>query len=125
MFDENLKRVADALIQNCRNNEEMKGLDELYAPTAVSIEAADMGGGNVVTEGVEAIKAKHDWWNSMMEVHDAKVEGPFLHGDKQFGAIFELDATQKDTGERMQFREMAVYTVDDGKIVREEFFFAG
>lgn len=123
MFDEKLTDTANKLVQYCRDDNAQRSLDELYAEDAVSVEAADMGGGNVVTEGLNNIRGKHEWWNNAMEVHSAKVEGPFLHGENQFGVIFDIDATQKENGERMKMRELGVYTVEDGKIKREEFFF--
>ena len=57
------------------------------------------------------------------EVHEANLEGPFINGDK-FSVIFELDVTQKATGERWKAKEVALYEVADGKIVRESFFMA-
>ena len=48
-------------------------------------------------------------------------------GDDRFGAIFELDITAKQgptAGQRMQMKELAIYTVHDGKIAREEFFYS-
>ncbi|MEM8772512.1 MAG: nuclear transport factor 2 family protein [Pseudomonadota bacterium] len=122
MFDEKLMQVANKLVEHCRNHTERQGLDELYAQDAVSVEAADMGEGREV-KGVDAIKAKHDWWDNAFEVHSGSVEGPYAHGPNQFGAIFELDATNKETGERSEMKEFGVYTVEGGKITREEFFY--
>ena len=34
----------------------------------------------------------------------------------------EAQVTQKATGRQMTLREIAIYTVEEGKIVREEFF---
>lgn len=123
MFDENLMKIANTLVGYCRDGKEQQGLTELYASNAVSVEAADMGGGGVETHGVEAIQGKHDWWNNAFAVHDSKVEGPYVHGQNQFGVIFELDATDNATGERSQMKEFGVYTVENNKIVREEFFY--
>jgi hypothetical protein len=36
---------------------------------------------------------------------------------------YVLDTTFKPTGERSAMAEMALYTVKDGKIVREQFFY--
>jgi ketosteroid isomerase-like protein len=47
--------------------------------------------------------------------------GPFLHGD-QFAVRFTLDVTQPN-GERTVMEEVGVYTVRDGKITEERFFF--
>jgi ketosteroid isomerase-like protein len=35
-----------------------------------------------------------------------------------------MDTTDKATGQRSQGREVAVYHVKDGKIVREEFYYS-
>jgi hypothetical protein len=73
---------------------------------------------------VEAIKRKHDWWDSAMEVHEERIEGPYMHGEDRFAVIFGFDATSRETGVRTQMQEVGVYTVDrDGRIVREEFFY--
>ena len=37
--------------------------------------------------------------------------------------IFDMDVTNKESGQRMQMREVGVYTVKNGKILREEFFY--
>jgi ketosteroid isomerase-like protein len=36
-----------------------------------------------------------------------------------------MDFTNKETGQRMQMDEHALYTVKDGKIVEERFFYGG
>lgn len=119
-----LKEIAEKFIENCRTGQEMKGLAELYSPNAVSVEAAVMPGmGSAASEGVEAIKGKHAWWEANFEAHDAQVTGPFFHGDDRFAVIFEVDATEKNSGQRTKMEEVAIYTVENGKIVREEFFY--
>ena len=37
----------------------------------------------------------------------------------------KYDLTNKQSGQRFQMEEVAVYQVSGGKIVREEFFYAG
>lgn len=123
MFDSTLTNIADKLVTYCREGKEAQGLQELYSPDAVSVEATPMEGGSAESAGLEAIKGKHDWWFNAHEVHSSKVEGPFFHGPDRFGVIFEMDVTNKESKQRMQMRELGVYTVKDGKIVREEFFY--
>lgn len=123
MFDSTLTNVASKLVAYCREGNEVQGLNELYAPDAVSVEATPMEGGSAESTGIEAIKGKHEWWSGAHEVHSSKVEGPFFHGPDRFGVIFEIDLTNKESNQRMQMRELGVYTVKDGKIVREEFFY--
>lgn len=121
-----LMKTADQLATLCREERTIEGLDTLYDPDAVSVEAmAGPGSDSRETVGVPAIKAKHEWWTSNMEVHSSSLEGPFPHGDDRFAIIFDFDATEKATGTRMKMREVAVYTINPaGKIVREEFFYA-
>ena len=57
------------------------------------------------------------------EIHGASVRGPFPHGDR-FCVLFEYDVTFKPEGKRFKMEEVAHYTVHDGKVVREEFFYA-
>ena len=63
-------------------------------------------------------------WYGAHDVHQVSAEGPFLFGDDQFSLVFDMDVTNKESGERMQAKEVGVYTVKDGKIVREEFFYS-
>ena len=118
-----LKDIAAALVDGCRTGREGENLDKLYAPDAVSVEAADFSGDGRETAGLDRIKAKHDWWNANYDVHEATAEGPFLHGSDRFAVIFGIDATLKSTGERTRMREVGVYHVADGRIVREEFYY--
>ena len=119
-----LRVIADTLVAHCRNNTTIEGLKQLYASDAESVEAVTMeGADSPVTKGVQGIQGKHEWWEANFEVHSANVDGPYLHGADQFGVIFELDTTHKESGKREQMKEMAVYTVQDGKIVREQFYY--
>ncbi len=117
--------VAEKLAALCRENRTDEGLDSLYHADCVSVEAAAApGADSAETHGLEGIRGKHAWWESAMDVHSATVEGPFMHGEDRFGLIFEMDVTEKVSGERTAMKELGVYTVDDdGKIVREEFFY--
>lgn len=116
----NTQEIAQQLCAHCQNNTTRQGLDELYAPDAVSVEPMAPEGMDPVTNGVEGIKAKHDWWEGAFEVHDVKMEGPYVNGDK-FSVIFEMDTTEKSSGNRWQGKEIALYEVENGKIARETF----
>ncbi|NBC31239.1 MAG: nuclear transport factor 2 family protein [Alphaproteobacteria bacterium] len=122
MSSDALAAIADQLVAWCREDKARACLDHLYAPDAVSVEAMAGPGGREAV-GLDAIRAKHTWWENTMQVHDAAVDGPFLHGDDRFGVIFEVDVTNRETGDRSRMKELGIYTVKDGKIVREEFFY--
>ncbi|MBY8975348.1 nuclear transport factor 2 family protein [Rhodobacteraceae bacterium NNCM2] len=124
MFDEKLVEVANQLIAHCRAGTESDGLDTLYAHDCVSIEAVTMpGGADRTSTGLSAIRAKHEWWDANTEVHSFEAEGPFFHDPDRFAVIFSAEITNEAMGGRSSLREVAIYTVKDGKIVREEFFF--
>ena len=116
-----LDDIATQLVEGCRNGTDTENLGKLYAQHAVSVEPKDYGNGRV-TEGREGIRAKHDWFAGAFDVIEQTVVGPFLHGDDKFAVIFDVDAKDKETGEMMPVKEIGVYHVEHGKIVREEFF---
>lgn len=130
MVNEDLQKVATTLVENCRQDKDEANLDELYADHAVSVEAFAMPGDERIKEGLDAIRAKHEWWRANMEVLESGLtpeqmaEGPFYNGDDRFSVIFRLKAKDKNSGQVMDMVETATYTVDNGKVVREEFFYS-
>ena len=117
--------VGRKLCDYCREGRNLDAIEELYADDVVSVESFVPEGSDMPREmrGKDQIRGKNQWWIENHEVHDGSVEGPFPHGDDRFAAIFEYDVTQKESGERMQMREVAVYTVEDGQVTREEFYY--
>lgn len=124
-MSEQIRKTADRLIELCREGNGTQCLNELYAENARSVEAAtNPETGESVTEGLEGILGKHAWWDANMEQHAQSIEGPFMHGDNRFGVIFEIDVTDKNSGQRMKMRELAIYECNaDGKVVSEEFYY--
>ncbi|MEZ5997340.1 MAG: nuclear transport factor 2 family protein [Hyphomonas sp.] len=122
MFPEDLTRVATRLAALCNSHQEAEALDTLYDAACVSVESRAMGEGGRETHGLDGIRGKHAWWYGAHEVNKATAEGPFLAGDDRFTLIFDIDVTNRESGERVAVREVGLYTVKGGKIVREEFF---
>jgi SnoaL-like domain len=89
---------------------------------AAGIESVEGVGMSMAWSGKKAVLAKYRGWEADHEIHSMNVEGPWV-GATGFALRFSLDATQKSTGQRNQMEEIAVYTVKNGKIVREEFHF--
>jgi len=124
MTNASLKDIADKLVAHCNADTNDEGLDTLYADTAVSIEASpNPETGSAITNGLDAIRKKHEWWNENFEVHSHHADGPYLHGSDRFAVIFEFETTQKQTGERWKMKKVGIYTVAGGKIVKEEFYY--
>jgi len=115
----NTEEVATKLVELCRKGEWRKALD-LYSNDIVSVEARDMENMPAEMRGIDQVRGKTDWWENNMEVHNAKVTGPFVARDT-FVVQFDIDATEKASGKRMPLSEVGIYKVKDGKVAREEF----
>lgn len=89
---------------------------------ASGIESVEGVGASMAWKGKKAVLAKYRGWEADHEIHESKVEGPWV-GATGFALKYAIDATQKSTGQRTQLEEIAVYTVKNGKIAREEFHF--
>jgi len=115
--------VADELVSFCRTGKNMDAINSLYSPDIVSIES--MGNETMPREqkGLDAIRAKNQWWGENNTVHSATVDGPFVGNDDKFAVYYNYDVTFNPTGKRNNMEEMALYTVKDGKVVREQFFY--
>ena len=115
------KEVADRLVSLCREGKIPEAIEELFSENAVSIEPNDSMGPRK-QEGLDAIRKKSEYFNSMVEeFHGSKISEPLI-GGKYFSISWWLDSTMKGRG-RMEMEEICVYKVEDGKIVSEEFFF--
>ncbi len=118
-----LDEISKALVVACREGREAELLETVYAQDAVSVEASDPGHGRE-TVGLDGIRGKHAWWAENMEVTGGSVSDPMPHGDDRFAVIFEVQGREKASGNAFDMKEVAVYHVADGKIVREEFFYS-
>lgn len=114
--------IAGKLVELCKQSKNMEALDTLFAEDMVSVEAAAIPGMEQEAKGMAAVKAKNEWWSANHDVHSASVTGPWPNGDR-FVVGYEFDVTNKPSGKRMLMDEVGLYTVRDGKIVREEFFY--
>jgi hypothetical protein len=96
----------------------------MYADSIVSVE-----GDGKETASKRPVIDKSKRWVEVNTFHGETVSGPFFSGgtdsEGQFAVYFTLDITRKATGERMTLEEVALYTVKNDKITREQFFYAG
>jgi ketosteroid isomerase-like protein len=118
--------VGKKLVDFCKEGKHMEAIDALYSPNIVSVEAGAPPNSSPRSEGVAAVKGKGEWWVQNHDVHKAEVDGPYPHGDR-FIVRFKYDITAKAgpmAGKRFTMDEAGLYTVKDGKVVHEEFFYA-
>ena len=114
--------VANKFNELAQSGQMDKIQDELYSDDAESIEPPHAQGLQSV-KGLAAIKEKGKKFNEMVEeMHGGYTTAPVV-GGKFFSVGMGMDATMKGMG-RINMEEVAVYEVQDGKIVKEQFFFA-
>ncbi len=114
--------IAKKLVALCRKAKWEDAQKKLYATDAVSLEAEASPSFGKETKGRKAIIAKGKLFTSMIEkVHSLKVSDPIV-ADDCFACTMSIDMTMKGQ-ERSKMNELCVYTVKDGKIVAEQFFY--
>lgn len=115
--------TAKALIDLCSQGKNIEAIETMYTDDVVSVEAGAPPGGEREVHGKAAVLGKSQWWVDNHIVHSASITGPWPNGDK-FIVGFTYDVTHKPNGQRFVMEEMALYTVRDGKICHEEFFYS-
>jgi SnoaL-like domain len=114
------QEVAERVVELVRQQAWYKALDTLYDKDIVSVEASASEGESAEKRGIDQVRGKIDWWLNAMEVHSFTAKGPFVAHDR-FVVQYDADVTEKNSKKRFQLSEVGVYTVKNGKIVREEF----
>jgi hypothetical protein len=113
-----IKTIAEKLVAYCRVGDFAGAQAELYSTDAESFEPS--GWGPEHTVGLDAIKAKGEQFQSgIEEVHSITVSDPII-ANETFAITIAMDTTMKGQP-RMNMLELCIYTVKDGKIVKEQF----
>ena len=122
-----ITQIAKDLVEHCKDCDESmdyaeydaKLWDKHYADGWISIE-----GDGTLFKGRDEVSAKYKKWQDSTKVYGVEIEGPFV-GQSGFSVIFEIDMEPKDGSfPRTKAKEVADYTVENGKIVKEEFRFS-
>lgn len=99
------------------NRGEYQQIEEKYwSPAIVSVE----GSAKMAWHGRDAVIGKNQWWMQDHAMKAARTDGLFI-GASGFAVKFIIDVETKSTGAVETMTEIGVYTVKDGKIIREEF----
>ena len=116
------QEIGNELVALCQRGKNMEAIEKLYSPSIESVEAMAHPQIGQVQKGLDAVKGKNQWWVDHHQIHKAEVGGPFVNGDR-FIVHFTYDVTPQQTGQRMTMTETGLYTVQNGKIAKEEFFY--
>jgi len=116
--------IGKQYVALCKEGKNEECLEKLFDKDAVSVEAGAPPGQERTAKGLQAIRGKSKWWSENHTVHKAELSGPYPHDDR-FAVRFLFDVTHKPSGKRFSMDEVGLFTVKDGKIVKEEFFYTG
>ena len=116
-----VQEIAQDLVAMCKRGEFDESGEKYWADDVVSLEP--MPGDMARIQGKDAVRKKGEWWYANNEIHGVEVEGPYVHGD-QFVVRFKMELTPKG-GQRTTMDEVGLYTIRNGKIAEERFFYAG
>lgn len=119
----NAFELGTKLVALCREGKNMEAIESFYADNVKSIEAMAPPQGEREASGLDAVKGKGQWWQENHEIHSCELKGPFPHGENKFAVYFDYDVTFKPASQRIKMEEVGVYTVENGKVVNEEFFY--
>lgn len=114
------QQVANNLVKLCREGKHKEAVQELYSPEIVSVEPE--GTPNRIVKGLEAIAVKSSQFESSIEkINSSFVSDPIV-AEKYFSCSMLMNVQMKGAPVAIDMDEICVYTVNEGKIVREEFF---
>lgn len=115
------QEVANRLVELCREGKNEQAVKELYSPEIVSIEPEGMP--NRIVKGLEGIAEKGANFQRMLEkMNTSSISDPIV-AENFFSCSMLMNVQLKGVPVAIDMDEVCVYTVNDGKIVREEFFY--
>lgn len=102
------------------NRGQYKEIEEKYwSPQVTSIEGV---GVSLAWRGRKAVLAKNNEWVAQHTIRSATAEGPYV-GATGFAMKMRMEVEKKEDGSRVLMEEVGVYTVQNGKVVQEEFMY--
>jgi hypothetical protein len=120
-----VRTVAAKYMDLCRQGKHFDFMRAFYAPEMVSVE-----GDGKEFAGKEVVIRKSEVFQGENDILSQDLRGPFFCGDAdaasgKFAVYALLEFSPKGGGERRRHEEVGLYTVRDGIVTREEFFYDG
>src|SRR5262245_40259669 len=103
----NTFEIGSKLVDFCSQGKDLEAIETLDSTNIVSVETVVNPNFPQRIEGIEAVRAKAQWWIQNHDIQSAQVRGPFPHGDR-FIAFFKYEITPKagsTKGQRVQMDE--------------------
>ncbi|WMX13721.1 MULTISPECIES: nuclear transport factor 2 family protein [unclassified Aureispira] len=115
------QEVANRLIELCREGKYEQAVKELYSPDIVSVEPEGMP--DHIVQGLDAIAKKGERFQDMLEkINSSTITDPIV-AENFFSCGMYMNVVMKGMTQAIDMDEICVYTVNNGKIVKEEFFY--
>lgn len=97
--------------------------EKFWASDVLSAEPAALSGDiPALVSGVEAARSKVRMRFAQSRIDDLGIDGPFVTGN-QFALFLDMLITDPASGHAEPFTEIAIFTVRDGRIIEERFFY--
>ncbi len=116
------QEIANRLVELCREGKNEQATRELCSPNIISIEPE--GVPNRIQSGLEVIVQKGKDFEARLERMNSNVITDPLVADNFFSCAMLMNVNLKGVPHPVDLNEICVYTVAEGKIVREEFFYS-
>ena len=118
-----IENIAQDYVASVEKADYIDLIERLYSEDAESVEACETPGQERIVKGRDALLAKSRAFDDSFEVHSQSISGPWPHGQDKFAVHMVFEMTHRASGHRNTTDEIAVLTVRDGKIAKEEFFY--
>jgi len=118
---QSLAEIASDYAALMAAGETLAAAEKYWASDIIALEPANSESDGP-TIGKPAALAKLTRWLAANAMSEMLIDGPFITGD-QFALFIDMEITRRATGERKPFSEIATYTVREGQIVEERFFY--
>ncbi len=97
--------------------------ERYWADGVISVEPADLPTGIPAhVSGIAAVRDKAHSRFGVSRINDLGIDGPFVT-DNQFALFLDMLITDPASGAAEPFTEIAIFTVRDGRIIEERFFY--
>ena len=118
-----ISEVARDFTDMLRQGQFVAARERFWAADIRSIEPHDLPDGTAAeVTGIDAARAKTIRWFGSRRIHDLSIDGPFVTGN-QFALFLDMMIANQPSGTDEPFTEIAIFTVRDGHISEERYFY--